>query len=89
MGMCAPSGGIATTTGRNQRPEGPPNSRRDLLNPDGTRRQSRWFGPDGRAIWDRDYIHSDTTGTHVFPHDHEWVNGERGKNMPGINPEFC
>lgn len=46
-------------------------SDRDLLNPDGTIKQRRYYGPDGRATKDTDYNHSDD-GTHEFPHDHEW-----------------
>ncbi len=48
---------------------GTPNSTKELLNPDGTVKQRRYYGPDGRATRDTDYNHS---GKHQFPHDHEW-----------------
>jgi len=50
---------------------GEPNSSVDLLNPDGTVKQRRYYGPDGRAVEDIDYNHSDD-GTHTFPHRHTW-----------------
>jgi len=56
-------------------PDGDPNSRDTLRNPDGTPKQDRWYGPDGRPILDRDYNHGGNN--HEFPHDHDWVDGER------------
>jgi hypothetical protein len=49
---------------------GQPNSTQDLLNPDGSLKQRRWYGPDGKPVRDRDYNHPGKN--HVFPHDHEW-----------------
>lgn len=43
----------------------------DLLNPDGSVKQRRYYGNDGHAIEDIDYNHTDD-GTHTFPHRHEW-----------------
>lgn len=50
---------------------GQPNSSSDLLNPDGSVKQRRYYGPDGKADEDIDYNHSDD-GTHTFPHRHKW-----------------
>ena len=52
-----------------------------MPNPDGTPKQKRWYGPDGNPKRDRDYNHP---GNMPFPHDHEWKNGERGKEQPVI-----
>lgn len=51
--------------------DGEPNSSADLLNPDGSVKQRRYYGPDGRAIEDIDFNHTDD-GTHEFPHRHQW-----------------
>jgi len=51
--------------------KGEPNSSTDLLNPDGTVKQRRYYGPDGKAEKDIDFNHTDD-GTHEFPHDHNW-----------------
>lgn len=66
-----------------------PNSRIDLRNPiTGQRTQQRWFGPDGRAVRDRDWSHGNRGGSHRFPHDHRWVDGRRiGENLP-IDVDF-
>ena len=66
---------------------GEPNSSQVLLNPDGTPKQKRWYGPDGNAIRDRDYNHS---GEEEFPHDHVWEDGKRGEEHlpPDLNYEF-
>ncbi|WP_413517836.1 T7SS effector LXG polymorphic toxin [Carnobacterium maltaromaticum] len=50
---------------------GEPNSSMDLLNPDGSVKQRRYYGNDGHAMEDIDYNHTDD-GTHTFPHRHEW-----------------
>jgi len=50
----------------------PPNSSADKLNPDGSVKQRRYYGPDGRAKEDIDYNHSDGDGSHTFPHRHTW-----------------
>lgn len=67
--------------------KGKPNSTEVLLNPDGTIKQKRWYGPDGNAVHDRDYNHN---GNMEFPHDHEWKNGERDKEhkIPDATYEF-
>ena len=49
---------------------GVPNSRTDLLNTNGEKLQSRWYGANGRPTLDRDYRHGG--GRHEFPHDHVW-----------------
>ncbi|EIG7040919.1 hypothetical protein NPU21_001207 [Listeria monocytogenes] len=43
----------------------------DLLNPDGSVKQRRYYDEKGRAKEDIDFNHSDD-GTHEFPHRHEW-----------------
>ena len=58
-------------------PTGEPGSEQTLNNPDGSPKQKRWYGEDGKPIRDRDYNHS---GKDIpFPHDHEWKDGERQK----------
>ena len=49
----------------------PPNSSADLLNPDGSVKQRRYYDSNGRAEMDIDYNHTDD-GTHEFPHIHVW-----------------
>lgn len=51
--------------------KGEANTSTDLLNPDGTVKQRRYYGPDGKAKEDIDYNHIDD-GTHTFPHRHKW-----------------
>ena len=51
--------------------EGEPNSSKDLLNPDGSIKQRRYYGEDGKVLEDIDYNHSDD-GSHTFPHRHKW-----------------
>ena len=64
--------------------ESEPNSTKDLLNPDGTIKQRRYYGPDGKATKDRDYNHPGDK--HSFPHDHEWEwDGNNGKRGPAHN----
>ena len=62
--------------------KGKPNSSADLLNPDGSVKQRRYYGPDGKAQQDIDFNHSDD-GTHEFPHTHEW---DWSKNPPRQKP---
>lgn len=73
MGMCKPSGGIIKRIGRigSLKKTGLPNTREDLYDQNGNLLQQRWYGPDGRAIWDRDWSHGG--GKHEFPHDHYWI----------------
>ena len=76
MGMCKLSGGIKSKTGKigDLKATGDPNSRIDLKNEQGELIQQRWYGPDGRAIWNRDWKHKDNNPQkpHKFPHDHPW-----------------
>ncbi len=53
-----------------------PNSSADLLNPDGSVKQRRYYDEEGRAKMDIDFNHSDD-GTHVFPHIHLWDWGKK------------
>ena len=77
MGMCKPSGGKFDIFGRRgsniKNTEYLPNSRIDFYDEkSGDLIQQRWFGPDGIAVWDRDYIHGNGDNSHFFPHDHAW-----------------
>ena len=65
--------------------KGEPGSSQTLPNPDGTPKQKRWYGPDGNPERDRDYNHP---GNMPFPHDHEWKNGERGKEHLPPDPSY-
>lgn len=49
---------------------GSPGSTRTLYNPDGSIKQERTYGPDGRAEKDVDYNHGGVG--HTFPHEHTW-----------------
>ena len=101
MGMCKPSGGVKSVYGpyrENIKPiHGTPNSRIDYYDEiTGKLLQQRWFGPDGYAIWDRDWDHSDPLDSHTFPHDHYWVwkNGKlkryeyKGPNEETVNNDY-
>ena len=89
MGMCKPSGGVNEPVygpfGKNIKDiEGcPPNSRTDYFDENGELIQQRWYGPDGRAIWNIDWKHPDTNTRkpHKFPHDHYW-DWEKNKEHP-------
>lgn len=59
-------------SGRDLPATGEPNSSVDKLNPDGSVKQRRYYGPDGRAKEDIDYNHGDGDGSHTFPHRHTW-----------------
>lgn len=63
--------------------KGEPNSSVDLLNPDGTVKQRRYYGENGKAKEDIDFNHPDD-GTHTFPHRHKW---DWSKNPPRQKPE--
>ncbi|WP_245805902.1 hypothetical protein [Bacillus alkalicellulosilyticus] len=63
--------------------KGEPNSSADLLNPDGTVKQRRYYDENGRAKEDIDFNHSDD-GTHTFPHRHKW---DWSKKHPRQKPE--
>ncbi|MDE6312575.1 MAG: hypothetical protein K2M46_02985 [Lachnospiraceae bacterium] len=47
------------------------NSSADLLNPDGSVKQRRYYGADGKAEMDIDFNHTDD-GTHEFANIHIW-----------------
>lgn len=49
---------------------GTPGSTKTTYNPDGSVKQERIYGDDGRAEKDVDYNHSG--GRHTFPHEHTW-----------------
>ena len=89
MGKCKPSGGVEDVNDRSLPKDGQtPNSKKRLFDDEGLK-QERWYGPDGRAIWDRDYRHKGKN--EKFPHDHEWDHTKkkpRGKKQPP-NPMFC
>jgi len=63
-----------TTVGRtgSLKAEGTPNSSVDLYNKNGELLQRRFYGEDGRATLDVDFLHGDGDGTHTFPHTHIW-----------------
>lgn len=96
MGMCKPSGGIKQAYGpykHSLKKDGTPNSRLDYYD-ENTKKllQQRWYGPDGLAIWDRDWDHSNPKGNHKFPHDHPWdwsKNPPRQDFMNNINNSYC
>ncbi|MGM0219054.1 hypothetical protein [Enterococcus sp. AZ126] len=62
--------------------DGKPNSSADILNPDGSVKQRRYYDEKGRATEDIDYNHSDD-GTHEFTHRHkwDWSNPEKPKRL--------
>lgn len=62
--------------------KGEPNSSADLLNPDGSVKQIRYYGPDGKPIEDIDFNHPDD-GTHEFPHRHQWDWNKRPPRQKG------
>lgn len=105
MGMCKPSGGINEPiygkVGQNIPGSfGPPNTRTDMYdidNPDELLQQ-RWYGPDGRNLWDRDWKHNDPHHNHTFPHDHNWDwtkppgkqrPSYKGPNGENTNNSYC
>ena len=101
MGMCKPSGGKLDMLGKfgSNIPDaryGKPNSRTDYYDEEtGELLQQRWYGPDGLAIWDRDWKHYDNPQKpHKFPHDHpfDWSikkpRFDYDENRP-INTDYC
>ena len=98
MGMCKPSGGKFTKIGKigELKSTGSPNTRIDLYDENGNLIQQRWYGPDGRAIWNRDWKHKDENPKkpHKFPHDHPW---DWNKKIPRLkydenremNKDYC
>ncbi len=51
--------------------DGEPNSDQDLHDENG-KKQTRHYGPDGKAEYDIDYRHPNSDNTHKFPHKHTW-----------------
>ena len=97
MGMCKPSGGINSVVGKigDLKRIGTPNSRTDLYNEQGELIQQRWYGPDGRAILNRDWKHKDNNpqNPHKFPHDHPWDWNQKVPRLKynenrGINTDY-
>ena len=66
-------------------PTGPPNSKLSLYDSEGSLKQERWYGPDGIPIRDRDFKHP---GNMEFPHDHEWIDGERQTDHLPPSPDY-
>lgn len=60
---------------------GEKNSSADLLNPDGSVKQRRYYGLDGKAQEDIDYHHTND-GTHQFPHTHQWDWSQKSPRLP-------
>ncbi len=97
MGMCKPSGGIKSVYGparKNIRERTSDfNSRIDYYDEKtGELLQQRWFGPNGYAIWDRDWKHGDAHHNHFFPHDHSWDWSKkvpRDKKFQKPNQDYC
>lgn len=98
MGMCKPSGGIKSVVGKiGDLPRmGTSNTRTDLYNEQGELIQQRWYGPDGRAMWNRDWKHKDSNSQkpHKFPHDHPWDYNKKNPREDydenrEINTDYC
>ncbi len=64
--------------------EGEANSTAVLRNPDGSVKQERSYGPDGKVTEDTDYNHPGNK--HQFPHKHKWKDGVRGPAEPCPTP---
>ena len=81
-----PSGGVAIFNDlRKLKQFGKPNSRADLYIK-GRLKQSRWYGPDGRAVRNRDYFHG---GDMEFPHDHDWDwDKDPARQEEHIKPDY-
>ncbi|MEA4828104.1 MAG: hypothetical protein VB130_16015, partial [Clostridium sp.] len=60
--------------------KGAPNSKDKLYNKDGSVKQERVYGPDEKPLLDTDWNHGGVG--HVFPHTHEWKDGERQDGVP-------
>jgi len=93
MGMCKPSGGIQSVTGRvgDLDREGKPNTRVDIFDKLGQIMQSWWFDAEGWLMHQRDYLHS---GKGPFPHDHKWSRSggkkpERENSHLPMDRNFC
>lgn len=103
MGMCKPSGGKFDVYGPYRSNikdiwSDKPNIRVDYYDEKtGKLLQQRWYGPDGFAVWDRDWIHKNDHKNHIFPHDHFWnLNNPKktrhkytGPNNETTNMSYC
>ena len=62
--------------------KGKPNSKETSYKPDGSKKQDRYYGPDGEPVLDVDQPH----GNVDYPHAHGWNDGVRDKEhkpVPG------
>lgn len=65
--------------------KGEPNSDKHLYDKRGLK-QTRHYGPDGRAEYDIDYHHPNSGNNHKFPHKHFWKwNGANPERRGGID----
>lgn len=62
-------------------PDGPAGETLVEKNKDGSPKQERTYGPDGKAEYDVDYNHGGVG--HVFPHGHEWDWSQENPRQPG------
>ena len=54
----------------------------------GEKKQSRWYGPDGKAVRNRDYSHT-SNGKVPFPHDHAWNwNNPMPRGKEHLEPDY-
>ena len=58
--------------GRSLKPQSEPNTRTNLYSEEGTLKQSRFYGENGKVFLDIDYAHSNADNSHKFPHYHDW-----------------
>jgi hypothetical protein len=65
--------------------KGKPNSKDTLYNPDGSKKQERYYGPDGLPEIDIDYSHE---GNVTFPHSHTWKDGARSREHAPVPENF-
>lgn len=71
-----PTDDHSTESGSSLPTESDPLSSKDLVDSDGSVKQRRYYGENGKADMDIDYHHGGTG--HTFPHRHDWNNGVRG-----------
>ena len=60
--------------------KGKPNSKDTSYRPDGSKKQERYYGPDGDPVLDVDQPH----GNIKYPHAHGWTDGVRDKEHSPI-----
>lgn len=83
-----PNRAINIFEGRKLDDEGEPNTRPDLYQ-NGKLKQSGWYGPDGKAVRNRDYFHQDSHHNHKFPHDHNWNWANNPPRDPNwVEPDY-